>query len=131
MAEQIDNYDSIVQVIKLYTDGASQGDTVKLRKAFHANAHVFGQAGEQRVDLAIEPYFELASQHPLDTDGSYRSRLISVEQIGIAAVAVVVEDGCWGSVSFVNFISLSRIDGVWMIVNKSFAHTGGSMPNSA
>jgi Putative lumazine-binding len=36
--------------------------------------------------------------------------------------------GCWGDVSFVDFFSLVRIDGVWKIVNKCFAHTAGEMP---
>jgi Putative lumazine-binding len=30
--------------------------------------------------------------------------------------------------SFVDFFSLANIDGSWKIVNKTFAHTGGSMP---
>jgi hypothetical protein len=48
--------------------------------------------------------------------------------MGDAAVAVVSEDRCWGSVSFVDILSLSRIAGDWKIVNKTFAHTGGTMP---
>jgi len=32
-------------------------------------------------------------------------------------------------VSFVDFLSLARIDGTWKIVCKTFAHTGGKMPS--
>jgi hypothetical protein len=33
-----------------------------------------------------------------------------------------------GTLSFTDFFSLSRIDGEWKIVNKTFAHTGGEPP---
>jgi hypothetical protein len=128
MATLIDDHDAIAKVVELYTVGASRGDAAMLRQAFHPDARMFGQAGGQRVDMAMEPFFELSAAHPLDSDGSYRGRLISVQQFGDAAVAIVAEDGCWGAVSFVDLLSLNRIDGVWTIVNKTFAHTGGTMP---
>jgi hypothetical protein len=37
-------------------------------------------------------------------------------------------NGFWESLSFTDFFSLSRIDGEWKIVNKTFAHTGGEPP---
>jgi hypothetical protein len=40
----------------------------------------------------------------------------------------VVEEGFWGTVSFVDFLALCRIDSRWRIVNKTFAHTGGEPP---
>jgi len=44
------------------------------------------------------------------------------------AMAAVAEDGFWGSVSFVDFFNLAKVDGRWVIVNKTFAHTGGEPP---
>jgi hypothetical protein len=38
------------------------------------------------------------------------------------------EEGFWGSVSFTDFFSLVRTDSGWKIVNKTFAHTGGTPP---
>lgn len=35
-----------------------------------------------------------------------------------------------GSVSFVDFFALTKIDESWKIVNKTFAHTVGEMPAS-
>jgi hypothetical protein len=57
-----------------------------------------------------------------------RGRITSIVQAGDAATATVVEDGFWGTLSFVTFLTLSRIEGRWRIVNKNFAHTGGEMP---
>ena len=45
-----------------------------------------------------------------------------------AAFATVAEEGCWGTVSFTDYLSLARINGTWKIVNKLFAHTGGEPP---
>jgi hypothetical protein len=78
--------------------------------------------------MTMEPFFELSAAHPLNSDDSCRGRLISVDQVGDAAVAIVAEDGCWSSVSFIDFLSLSCVDGTWKIVNKSFTQTGGTMP---
>ena len=51
-----------------------------------------------------------------------------MQQTGDAAVAVVAEEGYWGSVSFIDYFLLARIEGVWKIVCKLFAHTGGEPP---
>src|ERR1700722_20187783 len=120
----IDDYDAIGSVVQLYIEGSSKGDRAKLQAAFHRDARMFGQAGGARFDMAMEPFFDLSERAPMDSNGSYRARLISVEQFGDAAVAIIAEDGCWGSVSFVDIFSLSRFDGAWKIVGKNFAHTG-------
>jgi hypothetical protein len=127
MSEQIDEYDEIVRVIGLYIDGAAKGDVAMLKEAFHEQAWMFGELGGTRYDEPITEFFDLAASAPADT-GSYRGRVLSVHQVGGAASAVVAEDGYWGSVSFVDFFVLHRIDGIWKIVNKSFVHTGGEPP---
>ncbi len=45
-------------------------------------------------------------------------------------IVTIEEHGFWGVLSFVDYFSLARIDGSWKIVNKTFAHTGGSLPES-
>ena len=65
----------------------------------------------------------------MNSKGTYRARVVSITQVGDAAQAIVAEDGCWGNVSFVDFFSLTRIDGsTWKIASKTFAHTGGEIP---
>jgi hypothetical protein len=54
--------------------------------------------------------------------------LQSANQVGDVAVATLVEEGCWGTVSFVDYFSLARLDGSWTIVNKVFSDTGGTPP---
>ena len=127
-ASQVEDFDEISQVMKMLLEGESAGDVTKLKAVFHANARMFGQAEGQRYDLPISEYFDFATSAPANSEGNYRARVLSVQQCGDMAFVVAVEENCWGSVSFIDYFSLSRFGGDWKIVNKTFAHTGGKMP---
>ncbi len=126
-ADVVGDYDAICRAVQLMTDGEAKGDVAKLQEAFHADARMFGSIAGTRYDVPIEELFELAESEPADT-GTYRSRILSVQQTGDAAVGVVAEEGYWGSLSFIDYFLLARIDGVWKIVCKLFDHTGGEPP---
>ena len=126
-ANVVDDYDAIHRVLQLCTEGEAKGDVAKLREAFHADARMFGSLAGTRYDVPIAELFALAESAPADT-GTYRSRVLSVQQTGDAAVGVVAEEGYRGSLSFLDYCLLARIDGVWKIVCKLFAHTGGEPP---
>ncbi len=119
---------AIEDAVRLYIDGVSKGDADKLKTAFHSEAWMFGSVGGQRYDIPISHLIEMAISQPFDSAGSYTARITSVQQAGDAAIAIVEEEGAWGSLSFVDFFTLAKIDGSWKIVNKTFAHTGGEMP---
>ena len=127
VANVVDDYDAITRVAQLCTEGEAEGNVAKLQKAFHEDARMFGSLAGERFDVPIEELFKLAESEPADT-GNYRSRVLSVQQTGDAAVAVVAEEGYWGTVSFIDYFLLARIEGVWKIVCKLFAHTGGEPP---
>ena len=126
-ADVVSDYDAICRVAQLCTEGEAKGDVAKLREAFHADARMFGAISGERFDVPIEELFALAESEPADT-GSYRSRILSVQQTGDAAIGVVAEEGYWGLVSFIDYFLLARIDGDWKIVCKLFAHTAGEPP---
>src|SRR5918912_555316 len=44
------------------------------------------------------------------------------------SLAVVAEENYWGTVSFIDYFLLARIEGDWKIVCKLFAHTAGEPP---
>lgn len=125
---QVEDFDEISQVMKTLLEGEAAGDVAKLKSAFHPDARMFGQAEGQRYDLPISDYFDFAATAPGNSEGNYRARVLSIQQTGDAAIVVAVEENCWGSVSFIDYFSLSRIAGEWKVVNKIFAHTGGKMP---
>jgi hypothetical protein len=118
----------ITRVVNLYAEGVRDGDAAKLREAFHPQAWMFGSLAGTRYDEPIDELIALVDGKPVDVDGSFQARVVSVEQVGDAAFAVLEEDGFWGTVSFTDFFTLARIDGAWKIVHKTFAHTGGEPP---
>jgi len=125
----VSDYDAICQVVQLCLDGEATGNVEKLREAFHIDARMFGSLAGERYDVPISELFDLAASAPADT-GNYRARILAVHQTDDAAVATVAEEGYWGTVSFVDYLSLARIDGIWKIVSKLFAHTGGEPPDT-
>ena len=122
----IDDYDAIAATVQLYIDGSARGDAAKLTEGFHPDAQMYGAVGDDRYDEPITEYIKLVADSP--GGETLRARITSIVQAGDAASATVVEDGFWGTLSFVTFLTLSRIEGRWRIVNKNFAHTGGEMP---
>ena len=125
----IDDYDAIAATVQLYIDGSAQGDAAKLGEGFHPNAQMYGAIGDDRFDVPISEYIKLVAQSP--AGATMQGRITSIVQAGDAASATVVEEGFWGTMSFVTFLALSRIDGRWRMVGKNFAHTGGDMPAGA
>lgn len=123
----VDDYDAIRDVIQLCLDGEAKGDVTKLQEAFHQDARMFGDLAGTRYDVPIQTLFEMAAEGPADT-GNYRARILAITHLGDVATATVAEEGYWGTVSFVDFFSLCRIEGAWKIVNKTFAHVGGEPP---
>jgi putative lumazine-binding protein len=122
----IDHHDAIAATVQMYIDGSAHGDAAKLTEAFHGEAQMYGAVGDDRYDEPITEYIKLMADSP--GGETLRARITSIIQAGDAASATVIEDGFWGTLSFVTFLSLSRIEGRWRIVNKNFAHTGGEMP---
>jgi hypothetical protein len=118
----------ITHTVDLYVEGMRNGDGGKLREAFHPQAWMFGSLAGTRYDEPIDELIAMVDGHSVDVDGSFQARLVSVEQVGDAGFAMLEEQGCWGTVSFTDFFTLAQIDGVWTIVNKTFAHTGGEPP---
>jgi hypothetical protein len=119
------------RTIDLYVEGCREGDAAKLREAFHPDARMWGSMSGERYDEPIAEMIALVDGSPVDVDGSYQARVASVEQTEDVASVVLIEEGFWGSVSFLDYFDLARIDGTWKIVNKTFARTGGEPPAPA
>ena len=128
MAATAQQADQITRTVDLYVQGAREGDADKLREAFHPDSRMWGSLAGQRYDVPIDEMIAMLDGKPVDVDGSYRAEVTSVEQTDDVASVVLVEEGFWGTVSFVDFFALARIDGEWKIVNKTFVHTGGEPP---
>jgi hypothetical protein len=128
MATTAQETDQIARTVNLYVDGIRDGDAGRLREAFHPDTRMWGSMMGQRYDEPIEEMIAMVDGQPGDVDGSYHARITSIEQTDDVAAAVLIEEGFWGTLSFVDFFALARIEGAWKIVNKVFVHTGGEPP---
>src|SRR3954453_11893163 len=122
MATTAQETEQITRTVNLYAEGVRDGDAAKLREAFHPDARMWGTMMGERYDEPISEMIAMVDGKPVDVDGSYHAHITGVEQIDDTGSAVLVEDGFWGTVSFVDFFALARIDGTWKIVNKTFVH---------
>jgi len=121
--------ETAVGAVQLYVDGVAKGDAAKLEQAFTDGAWMFGTIGGQRFDMPVSEMIKLIVDKPADVDGTFTATVRTLEEEGDAAVVAVEEQNFWGTLSFVDYFSVVRIDGSWKIVNKVFAHTGGAPPS--
>ena len=91
---------------------------------------MLGSIGGQRFDMPIAQMIETMVAQPPDSDGSYTPRITSIEQVDDAATAAIEEEGGWGALSLTDFFTLAKVDGSWIIANKTFAHIGGELPTA-
>ena len=126
MKDHLQDIADVRAVIQLYIDGAS-GDAAKLKEAFHHDARMFGHIGEMATYIPIGDFIGMVESSPSMAGADYSADIRTVDVIGDAGVAVLVEHDYLGC-DFVDYFTVARIDGRWWITNKTYAHTGGSMP---
>jgi hypothetical protein len=124
--ESIQDLAAVRELIALYVEGAN-GDGDKMRRAFHPDAHMFGHIGPMDTYEPITDFIALVEANPGFAGPNYRADIRSIDLVGDAGVAVLVETDYLGC-DFVDFFTLARIDGRWWITNKTYAHTGGAPP---
>jgi hypothetical protein len=120
--------EAIATVLRLYIEGAANGDAAKLKDAFHEHARTYGSLNGTSYDISVDEMVALEQRAPRNSDGRYTAHIMSIAQAGDVASATVEEDGCWGTASFTSFLSLVKIDSSWKIVSKVFAHVSGTLP---
>lgn len=126
MKDHLQDITEVRAVIQLYIDGAS-GDASKLKEAFHPDAHMFGRIGDMATYVPIGEFIDMVDSSPSMAGPDYTADVRTVDVAGDAGVAVLVEHDYLGC-DFVDYFTVARIDGRWWITNKTYAHTGGSMP---
>ena len=123
MSATITDAEQIAQKIDGYTQGCKTGDGTHLKAAFHPDARMFGAVGSDRHDIPIFGGMDEAVAHQPTVN--HDARILSIDVEGDAACVKLAESGFWG-MDFIDYFLLSRIDGEWQIVAKSFDNTGQS-----
>jgi hypothetical protein len=123
MSAAINDTAQISAKIDGYVRGCQTGDGTYLKDAFHPDARMFGAVGPDRYDIPIFGGMDAAvAEHPT---GDYSAKILSIDVAGDAACVKLAESGFWDQ-DFIDFFLLTRIDGEWQIVAKSFDHTGAT-----
>ena len=123
---------AVRQTVQYYFDGGKNGDSLTLRKAFHPDARMlFARDGKLEV-VPIGEYITRVGSEPRragEVDSTER-KVVSVDVVGDAAVAKLKLQRPDGALT--DYMSLLKVDGRWLIVNKIFTrgapleHVSGS-----
>lgn len=123
MSTAISEAQAIAARIGEYIKGCQTGDGTYLKAAFHPDARMFGAVGSDRYDVPIFGGMDKAvADQPT---GDHVAQILSIDVEGDTACVKVAESGFWGQ-DFIDYFILSRIEGDWQIVGKSFTHSGPS-----
>ena len=128
MDSHLKDLEEVRAVIQLYVDGAN-GDVAKLKQAFHPDARMMGHIGPMDTYIPISGFFDMVERQPGMAGPNYKADVRTIDIVGDAGVAVLVETDYLGC-DFVDYFSVARIGGRWQITNKTYAHTGGQPPGA-
>ncbi len=122
MGTDVTNLELIQQTVQYYFDGLYHSDIEKLKKVFHPNAQVIGYFQGTLLFNSLEQFLEFvkATPAPSGSGEKYDMRIVSIDMTGNEAVAKVAD--LYLGFRFTDYLSLLKIDGNWVIVNKTFYH---------
>ena len=110
----------IQKTVQYYFDGLYHSDVEKLEKAFHPNSQVIGYFDGS---LSFEPFdgfleFVKATPAPIESGEEYDMEIVSIDVTANEAVAKVAN--LYLGLRFTDYLSLLKVDGNWVIVNKIY-----------
>jgi hypothetical protein len=124
--ERVDHaHQQVVLRLSTYLDALYHGDVDTLRSSFHPAAFLFAEVRGAIMHKSLDAYLEgvASRKSPASLNEPYRMSLLSVEIVGDTASAKV--QAKMGENNYHNFLSLLKVDGKWVIVNKLFTHVEG------
>jgi hypothetical protein len=118
MDNYTDSASAISAVLSKYFTGVYTGDIDLLRSAFHTQALVAGDVNGAAYFKTLEQYLEGVSNRksPSELGEQFRMEIMSIEIINMIAVAKARLT--MFEFNYYDLLSLSKINGDWVIVNK-------------
>ena len=110
---------AVRKVIEQYVEG-SKGNVETLQAIFHSEARMTGYIGADLMVGTPQPFFDaVKSVVTPELATTYKAEIQSIEVVGQAATATLVESGFAGN-DYTDFFQLIRQDGNWLIISKTF-----------
>ena len=121
MQEQPD-LPAITAVAHDYLEGMYRRDLARLRRIFHPTACLFGHYDRVFARVPLEEWLKAVEGRPVpaDTGQAFDMRIVSIDVTG--QVATVKAHGLYRGLRFTDYLTLARVEGQWLIVNKTFHH---------
>ena len=112
----------IENLIANYFEGIFYGDIAKLENCFHDNAYLYGDIKGVDYLKSAKAYLEGVKnrQSPKDLNETLKMKIIGIDIMGKIAMAKLHVPMLGHN--YYDYLSLTKIDGDWKIVNKIFTH---------
>lgn len=116
------DFKKIIETVTIYFEGTYHGNVEMLSKAFHPNARITGIINNEIVDWSLSDFISRLTTSPsaVSKGEKYDKEIISIDKIKNAAM--VKSRVAVGELIFFDYITLLKIDGQWIIRNKSFTN---------
>ncbi len=113
----------ILATVQIYLDGLYEGDTAKLRQAFHPASSLFAAGADGKlVHMPREDWckaVEGRTSAKSAGQGREHERIISVDMTGPSTAVVKLNCAILPRL-FTDYLSLIKIDGRWQVISKTF-----------
>jgi len=106
-------------ILAEYYDALYHGDTQRLARVFHPEAHYYTNSGGESLHLNMPTYWPLIAQRksPIELGEAYD---MSVEFIGFAGPACAMARLLCSVLSknFIDLLALMELEGRWQVLSK-------------
>ena len=91
-------------------------------KPSHPKACLFGHLQGASVHVSLNQWIEMIESRPVPAEAgeAFDMRIVSTDVTGQVATVKVAD--LYRGLRFTDYLSLARVDGQWLIVNKTFHH---------
>ena len=117
----MNDIEQIKKVIQLYVDSMDESSPDKVKQAFHVNAKVVGYLHGDFMEMSVDDFAGfVASQQPSPKEKGENVvfEILSCQIEGETASAKVRDK--YLGITFLDTLSLIKIDGEWKLYNKLF-----------
>jgi hypothetical protein len=109
---------AVAATVQLYFQGHATGSGEFFRKAMHPEGKMFWIKDGALAQRPFPEYIAGAPGKPADDEARRVRRILMIDVTGDAAVAKV--ELAYPDATLIDYLSLLRIDGRWMVINKIF-----------
>jgi len=117
-------HDELSQVLSTYFHGIYDGNVAALESIFHPKAELFGEVKGQAYQKTLSDYLAGVGSRksPSELGELFSMQTIFLDVVGPIAVAKV---NCpMLGFNYIDYLTLVRIEGKWLIVGKTLTHFG-------